>query len=149
MIKFLETQFGARNVKKIYYFSNGARLQDTNKYKFLNILHYKKEFSIDPEWYCLPLHMERELEDVKRSAYCTSLQDKTIVTKQKLYTSPSDFFKIPFYFCSREKNNNHHKYLASRFSKAKIIKALSPFIVSSQSTWNIQSVSFCRSMPKV
>lgn len=41
IITFLKTQFVAKNVKKIYYSSDGAGSDYTYKYNFLNLLHHK------------------------------------------------------------------------------------------------------------
>lgn len=51
MIKFLKRKFGARNVKKLIYFSDGAGSQYKNKFNFLNLLYHEKDFKIKAEWH--------------------------------------------------------------------------------------------------
>lgn len=49
LICFLGKQFGIENIKKIYYFSDGATSQYKNKYNFINLFYYKKDFKVDAE----------------------------------------------------------------------------------------------------
>lgn len=89
MIDLLKIKFGRQKVRKIYYFSDGAGSQYKNKFNFINLLNHEKDFSIKAEWHFFATaHGEGACDgiggSVKRSARRASLQDKTIVTTQKL-----------------------------------------------------------------
>lgn len=128
MLKFLKTKFGARNVKKVYYFSDGAGSQYKNRFNLLNLLYHEEDFGIKAEWnFFATAHGKGACDGiggcVKRSAYRASLQNKTIVTSRKLYEWAREFFKkIEFEYCSLDEYEKHKKHLESRFSNAKTIK---------------------------
>ena len=49
MIAYLKSEFGSENVKKIYYFSDGAASQYKNKLNFLNLTYYQEDYNIEIE----------------------------------------------------------------------------------------------------
>lgn len=51
LIVFLKAKFGVENVKKIYYYSDGAASQYKNRYDFINLAHHRKDFGVDAEWH--------------------------------------------------------------------------------------------------
>lgn len=133
MIKFLKNKFGARNIKKISYVSDGAASQYKNKFNFVNLCHHKKDYGIDAEWHFYATSHGKGACDgiggcVKRSAYRASLQDKTIVSTKKLFEWASNFFKkVEFDFCTMDEYKKHETKLSSRFSTAKTIKGTRQF----------------------
>ena len=98
MIKRLKKNFGARNVKKIYYFSDGCPNQYKNRYIFLSLMFHEEEFGVKAEWHFFATSHGNGACDgiggcVKRSAYRASLQNQTIVMTEKLFERASSFFK--------------------------------------------------------
>lgn len=96
MIKFLKSKFGVRKVKKLIYFSDGAGSQYKNKFNFLNLSYHEKDFKVKAEWHFFATAHGKEACDgiggcVKKNAYRASLQDKTIVSTQKLFEWARDF----------------------------------------------------------
>ncbi len=128
MIDLLKIKFGRQEVKKIYYFSDGAGSQYKNKFNFLNLLNHEKDFGIKAEWHFFATAHGKGACDgiggsVKRSARRASLQNKTIVTTQKLYEWAKTFFKkIDFGFCSLSDYRKHETKLQVRFEPAKTVE---------------------------
>lgn len=100
LIAHLKQKFGAKNVKKIYYFSDGAAAQYKNKYNLLNLVNHKKDFGIDAEWHFFATSHGKGACDgvggtVKKHAYFTSLQKDTdllLTTPKQLYEWAKRFF---------------------------------------------------------
>ena len=129
MIDFLKKKFGADQVKKLYYFSDGTGSQYKNKFNFLNLLNHETDFDVEAEWHFFATAHGKGACDgiggcVKRNAYRASLQNSTqITTTKKLYEWAQLFFKkIHFDFSSIEEYEKHKQDLQSRFDKAKTIK---------------------------
>ena len=51
LIDHLKEKFGAENVRKIFYFSDGTGSQYKDKYNLSNLVYHKKDFGIDAEWH--------------------------------------------------------------------------------------------------
>jgi len=129
MIDFLKTKFGAHNVKKLYYFSDGAGSQYKNKFNFVNLLNHQKDFGIQAEWHFFATAHGKGACDgiggcIKRHAYRASLQNNTkITTTRELFEWAQRFFKkIYFDFSSVDEYEKHKQELESRFFKAKTVK---------------------------
>jgi len=133
MIQLLKKKFGERNVKKIIYFSDGAGSQYKNRFNFLNLLHHETDFDVRAEWHFFATAHGKGACDgiggcVKKNAYRASLQDKTIVTTQKLFEWAQQFFKkIEFDFCTLDEYKSHEEYLKERFAVAKTINGTRAF----------------------
>lgn len=106
MIHFLKKKFGSRNVKKLFYFSDGAGSQHKNRFNLLNLLFHEKDFKLKAEWHFFATAHGKGAcgsigGSVKKQAYRASLQNKTIVSTQKLFEWARNFFKkIEFDFCT-------------------------------------------------
>ena len=50
VIEYLKQKFGYKNVKKIYYFTDGAASQYKKKYIFINLLKHRENFGISAQW---------------------------------------------------------------------------------------------------
>lgn len=50
LVEFLKKEFGAENVRKLFYFSDGAGSQYKNKYNFMNLICHRSDFGVDAEW---------------------------------------------------------------------------------------------------
>lgn len=124
MVNYLKKKFGARNVKKLIYFSDGAGSQYKNRFNFLNLLFHKKDFNATAEWHFFATSHGKGAVDgiggcVKRNAYRASLQDKTINTTQKLFEWAKNFFnKIDFDVCTLDEYKKHVITLEKRFATA-------------------------------
>lgn len=49
LINFLIMKHGTNNVRKLFYFSDGAASQYKNKSNFINLVYYKTDFDLDVE----------------------------------------------------------------------------------------------------
>ncbi|KYM96833.1 hypothetical protein ALC62_12496 [Cyphomyrmex costatus] len=133
MIRFLKKKFGVKNVKKLFYFSDGAGSQYKNRFNFLNLLYHEKDFKIKAEWHFFATAHGKGACDgiggcVKKNAYRASLQDKTIVSTEKLFEWASNYFKkINFDFCNLSQYKKHAKVLEKRFKEAKTISGTRQF----------------------
>lgn len=130
MINFFKNRFGAKSIKKIYYFSDGAKSQYKNRYNISNLMNHKKDFKIEAEWHFFATSHGKGPGDgiggcVKKQAYRASLQNRNnlnITTTEKLYEWATKFFKKIFFdFTSLSEYEKHKKKLQTRFSKAKKI----------------------------
>jgi len=131
LVKFLKSEFGVENVKKLINFSDGAGSQYKNKYNFINLVHHRDDFSVDAEWNFFAMSHGKEACDgvggsVKRHAYQANLQrvnNKHITSAKTLYEWANSFFKkISFGFCSQSDHDLNETRLAQRFENAKTIK---------------------------
>lgn len=136
MINYLKKKFGQNNVKKLYFFSDGAGSQYKNKFNFINLLNHNKDFGIDFEWHFFATAHGKGACDgiggcIKRNAYRASLQNNTevqLTTPKNLYDWARQFFKkIDFELCSNEEYSKHVRDLESRYQKAKTIKGTRQF----------------------
>lgn len=131
LVEFLKKEFGAENVRKLFYFSDGAGSQYKNKYNFMNLICHRSDFGVDAEWNFFATSHGKGACDgvggcVKRHAYQASLQrvnDKHITNARTLYEWASSFFKkISFSFCSQSDHDSNESRLAQRFADAKTVK---------------------------
>lgn len=131
MIAHLTSIFGKNNVKKIYYFSDGAGSQYKNKYNFINLAYHKKDFGVHAEWHFFATSHGKGPCDglggtVKRLALKASKQkipgsarNDRLSTPEKLFNWAIQAFKsIQFCFLKNTEHVNHEKKLSSRYSKA-------------------------------
>lgn len=131
LIEFLKNKFGANNIKKIIYFSDGAASQYKNKYNFANLINHKNDFAVEAEWNFFATSHGKGACDglggsVKRQAYRASLQrdnNKHITTALSLFEwAESSFKKINFAFCSQEDHDLHEQKYRQRFERTVTIK---------------------------
>ena len=131
VIEYLKQKFGYKNIKKIYYFTDGAASQYKNKYNFINLLKHREDFGISAQWnFYATAHGKGACDGiggtVKRQAYRTSLQrvgDNHIINPRSLFEyAKNHFSKIKFNFCSHNEHRVHEKTLKARFAKATTIK---------------------------
>lgn len=131
LVEYLKQKFSDNNVKKLYYFSDGAGSQYKNKYNFVNLCNHQVDFKVDAEWNFFATSHGKGACDgvggtVKRHAYRSSLQrddNNFINTPKKLFDWAKDFFnKIDFGFCSVEEHDTHNETLKVRFEQAVTIK---------------------------
>lgn len=135
MIDFLIEKFGKSNVKKLYFFSDGAGSQYKNKFNFFNLIYFEKGYNVKAEWHFFATSHGKGACDgiggcIKKKAYRTSLQSKNtpLTTTKKLYDWAKRFFKkINFSYCSNDEYEKHKESLQSRYSEAKTIKGTRQF----------------------
>ncbi|CAH1115696.1 unnamed protein product [Psylliodes chrysocephalus] len=131
LIEFLKNKFGADNVKKIKYFSDGAASQYKNKYNFANLINHKNYFAVEAEWNFFATSHGKGACDglavsVKRQAYRASLQrdnNKHITTPLSLFQWAESYFKkINFAFCYQKDHDVHEQKYQQRFERTVTIK---------------------------
>ena len=113
LISHLRQEFGVENVKKIFYFSDGAGSQ-YKKFNFVNLI----------EHFFATFHGKGACDGVggcvKRSAHRASLRriyGDEITTPEKFYCWPKKKFQnINFSFCTKEEHAACQEKLTNRFS---------------------------------
>lgn len=124
----LKSKFGPENVKKMYYFSDGAGSQYKNKYNLINLLNHEKDFASKAEWNFFATSHGKGACDgiggtVKRNAFRSSLQNTNITSPRLLYEWAKTFFKkIKFDYCTIEEHNAHDEAMKIRYTIAKTLK---------------------------
>ena len=118
------------DLKKIYYFSDGAASQYKNCKNVTNLMFHNSDFNIDAEWHFFATSHGKSPCDgiggtVKREAARASLQATTtnqILTPNDLYMwSQSHIPGINFMWISKDAVATVSQQLASRFDAAKTI----------------------------
>ena len=131
LIQFLKNKFGAENVKKIKYFSDGAASQYKNKYNFANLMNHTNDFGVKVEWNFFATSHGKGACDglagsVKRQAYRASLQrdnSNHITTPLSFFQwAEKSFKKVNFVFCSQNDHDLHEEKYKERFNRAVTIK---------------------------
>ena len=128
VIPFVKTLLD--DVKKIYYFSDGAASQYKNHKNFTNLMHHMKDFNISAEWHFFATSHGKSPCDgiegiVKRSVARASLQATTqnqILTPKDLFTWVSTHIHgIHFIWVSKESVLSVSEELNERFSVSKTV----------------------------
>ena len=136
MIAHLKKSFGSDNVKKIFYFSDGAGSQYKNKYNFLNLCYHEEEFGVKAEWnFFASSHGKGACDGiggtVKRLAKKESLQrveSQRITTPKILFDWAISYFKnISFDFCTIEDHIKHDENMKSRYLMAQNVTGTQKF----------------------
>lgn len=131
MLNYLKEVHGEKNVKKLFFFSDGSGSQYKNKFNFLNLVFLMKSTGINVEWnFSATSHGKSACDGigatVKRNAYRVSLQRpeyNQILTPKIFYNWAINFFeKVSFDFCTENEHDREHKALTSRYKKAITIK---------------------------
>ena len=131
LIEFLKNKFGANNVKKINYFSDGAASQYKNKYNFANLMNHKYDFAVEAEWNFFATSHGKGACDglagsIKRQAYRASLQranNNHIITPLSFFQwAKTSFKKINFAYCSQKEHDLHEEKYRHRFERTVTIK---------------------------
>ena len=130
LVSYLKSQFGSENVKKIFYFSDGAGSQYKNKSNFVNLTYHETDFNVEAEWHFFAsAHGKGPCDGiggtVKRHARKASLQaisGHQIKSAKSLFDWAVSYFKkIDFGFCSETDHKLHDTKLKSRYSSIKPI----------------------------
>jgi hypothetical protein len=117
-------------VKKVYYFSDGAASQYKNFKNFSNAVYHEDDFGMCAEWHFFATSHGKNACDgvggtVKREAAKASLQATVtghILTPRDLYEwSQSHILNIKFFFISNEEVTAHMDGQQQRFSNAKSV----------------------------
>lgn len=122
-------------VKKIYYFSDGAPQQFKNYKNILNLCYHNREFGLKADWHYFPTAHGKGACDgvggsVKRSAAKASLRlptDKQILTALSLYNWLKDhgnYQNVDFVFSSVTDYDKNVRKLNSRFDNKNRVKDL-------------------------
>ena len=131
VIEYLKKKFGDQNIKRIFYFSDGARSQYKNKFNFINLLKHQEDFGISAQWNFFSTSHVKGVFDgiggaVKRQAYRASLQkvdNNHITNSRSLFEwARNHFSNINFNFSSQNEHEMHEKSLKARFKQATTIK---------------------------
>lgn len=130
MIEYLKSKFGSENVKKLFYFSDGAGSQYKNKYNFVNLLYHERDFGVEAEWHFSATSHGKGAVDgiggnVKLHARRASIQrdaEHSISTAKKLFDWATNYFQnIDFDFCTEEEHAKHKKLLEARYKTVKTL----------------------------
>lgn len=125
-----------RDLKKIYYFSDGAAAQFKNRKNFSNLCHHVHDFGIEAEWHFYATAHGKGVCDglggtVKRLAGKASLQrpyEHQIMTPAQLFTwSEENIDSMQFFFFNEAQYNKEEKILADRFLSTKAIPGTQKF----------------------
>lgn len=115
-------------IKKIYYFSDGAAGQYKNKKNFMNLLHHKTDFQVTAEWHFFATSHGKGPCDgvggtIKRLAAYASLQGTQISNPTELYDwARSNITGISFSFTSKKEHEEESRVLNSeRFVSLKTV----------------------------
>lgn len=129
LVRFLKDKFV--NVKKMFYFSDGAPQHFKNKSAFVNLFHHYDDFNIAAEWhYFATSHGKGPCDGlggaVKRLASRASLQMGTreqILTPMKLYDwAHKTLQNINFVFVSKDRYTEKKAFLDNRFTNCIAVK---------------------------
>jgi hypothetical protein len=132
LVTYLKQRLYMSEIKKIYFFSDGAAGQYKNKKNFFNICQFKEEYHIDVEWHFFGSYHWKSPCDaiggtVKRIATRASLQRfnrNQITTAQELYDflrQKSVELKIDVQFCSEAEYKAHDRKIRSRYAKVRTV----------------------------
>lgn len=112
MIEYLKDFFGDQYAQKSFkFFSDGAASQYKNKYNFLNLCLFKKDFGINAEWHFFATSHGKSPCDALGGAFKRNARNHNMkyVNDQKL--NAKELFewaktseKIHFIFCSEEEH---------------------------------------------
>lgn len=155
MINWLVSKYNNDNVKKIYYFSDGAVSQYKNKYNFINLMYHFQDFNIKAEWHFFATSHGKNACDgiggtVKRFVRRESLRrpDSTPITTpiEFFNTVKNEFKTMQFGFCSKADYQKEKDFLKDRFATAVRIngtRSFHSFIPFSSNEIKCKVVSTC------
>jgi len=117
-------------VKKVIYFTDGAKQHFKNRFQISNLLHHEEDFGISAEWHFhATAHGKGGCDGVgaafKREATRASLQapaSRAILTPKRLFEwAQNRFENIDIFFYSAEKHTKVTVQLKKRFNTAQAI----------------------------
>ncbi|CAH0391660.1 unnamed protein product [Bemisia tabaci] len=153
LISFLKAQF-PNNVKKIYYFSDGAASQYKNRKNYSSLCSHSEEFNVEAEWHHFATSHGKNACDgvggtVKRLAARASLQrpyNEQIMTPRQLYDWVStNIHAMNFQYVLNSEYEMHCELLHEKFNSCQTIagtQKLHAFIPISNTT--LQTKLFSR-----
>lgn len=115
------------NVRKIIYFSDGAKQHFKNKFQMKNLIHHEEDFGVRAEWHVHATAHGKGASDgigalFKREAARNSLLLKpaeAILSVEKLVKwSQNHFTSIKVLYYSRKMHEKVERFLKKRFSEA-------------------------------
>jgi hypothetical protein len=118
------------NVKKVIYFTDGAKQHYKNRFNIANLLHHKHDFNVEAEWHFhATAHGKGACDGVaataKRGAVKASLQaspTEAILTPVALFKwAKRNFVNMDVHFYTKNEHEHVRQFLEERFSKAKMI----------------------------
>lgn len=132
------------NVKKIIYFTDGAKQHYKNKYQMINLVHHEEDFNVLAEWHFhATAHGKGACDGIgavlKREATRASLQAKpenAILNAKNLFNWAKEHIKTTrFFYYTKQQHAKSKRSLAKRFSLAPSvtkIQSAHSFIVTSE-----------------
>lgn len=114
-------------MKKIIYFTDGAKQHFKNKFQMINLINHEIDFGVQAEWHCHAIAHGKAASDgvgavFKREAARSSLSCKpadSILSPEKLLKWGQIHFKtIDTFFYSKKEHDKVAKYLKKRFDEA-------------------------------
>lgn len=114
-------------LKKIFYFTDGAKQHFKNKYSMINLLKHKEDFSLEAEWhFSATAHGKCVCDGLgatfKKEAYKASLKadpTKPILNLKSLHTWAVKFFKeMKIFAYTKVEHDLYKEYLSERFKAA-------------------------------
>lgn len=127
LVAYLKNTKEFAKIKKIIFFSDGAPQQYKNKYNFLDLCLFKKEFKLDAEWHFFATSHCKSACDAlggtfKRNSRIHNMQQPVngLTNAKELFewTKTLEKSKVHFIYCSNEDYELHYAYLnSSRFSQ--------------------------------
>jgi len=118
------------NLKKIFYFSDGAASQYKNFKNLTNLIFHKEDFDLNAEWHFFATSHGKNACDgvggtIKREAARASLQAVTtghILTPKQLYDWGCQHIEnVHFFYISKEQVITHEIEQTKRFDNAKTV----------------------------
>lgn len=132
-------------MKKIVYFSDGAKQHFKNKFQMINLINHEIDFGVQAEWHCHATAHGKGASDgvgalFKRQAARSSLLCKpadAILSPEKLFSWGQKHFKtISTLFYSRTEHEKITRSLKRRFDEApavpEILKSHSFIVLTNQ-----------------
>lgn len=141
------------NVKKIYYFTDGAKQHYKNRYQIINLINHEKDFNVKAEWHFhATAHGKGACDGVgavlKREATRASLQRKpqdAILNAKALFDWAKEHIKsIQFFIYSKQQHEKMKRSLNKRFSAAPSVTKIQSahcFIVTPHNKLNVYRYS--------
>ncbi|KYN21878.1 hypothetical protein ALC57_05740 [Trachymyrmex cornetzi] len=115
------------DIKKIIYFSDGAKQHFKNKFQMTNLIHHEKDFGVRADWHVHATAHGKGASDgvgalFKREAARNSLllkpSDAILSVKKLVKWSKNYFTSITVIYYSRKMHEKEEKFLKKRFSEA-------------------------------
>ncbi|KYQ54441.1 hypothetical protein ALC60_06673 [Trachymyrmex zeteki] len=119
------------DVKKIIFFSDGAKQHFKNKYQMINLIHYQDDFDVSAEWHVHATAHGKSASDgigalYKREAARYSLMCKPseAIVSRLVEWGQNHFESITTIFYSRQEHEKVERFLKKRFEKAPAVSGI-------------------------